>query len=87
MFILYCFNCISSPYDKRIFVVINQLSNVLLPVNMSQSWFDDPGIQVLKTVTNILTGPKIFVGHLIVGITVLIGIMQSMIPSVIALIQ
>lgn len=54
---------------------------------MSQSWFDDPGIQVLKTVTNILTGPKIFVGHLIVGITALIGIMQSMIPSVIASIQ
>lgn len=48
-------NCTNSSWEERTFVLANQCSYVLLPVNLSQPGFEDPGIDTFDTNTNVLT--------------------------------
>ena len=57
-----------------------------MPVNLTESWYDDPGVEILITVNELLR-PKRFVAALILGITALISIITSLALSTTALVQ
>lgn len=72
-------NCINSTMSKdlKVFLIVHQPNYVILPVNLTESWYDDPGVEILKTVNELLR-PKRFVAALILGITALISIITSL---------
>ena len=80
-------NCINFSWEEGTFVLLNQPSYVLLPINLSQSWFDDLDIYAFNTITNALTRPKRFVAALILEIADLIGILGPVTSSTTALVQ
>lgn len=54
-------NYITSTNDERTFHKINQPSYSLLPINLSQPWFDDPRFYALNIITNTLT--RLYIGN------------------------
>lgn len=80
-------NCIDSSWEEGIFVLVNQLSYVLLPISLSQPWFGDPDIYALDPITNALSRPKRLVAALLLEITNLIGSLGPLTSSTTALVQ
>ena len=81
-------NCINSTLNKdlKVFFIVHQPPYVILPVTLKETWYDDPGTELLKKL-NELMRPKRFVAALILGITALISIITVLAVSTTALVQ
>ena len=81
-------NCINSTFDKdlKVFFIVHQPSYVILPVTLKETWYDNPGTEILRKL-NELMKPKRFVATLILGITALISIITALAISTTALVQ
>ena len=78
-----CFltNCINSTMSPNVFLIVRQPPYVLLPVNLSLPWYEDPALFALEQTVRSLSRPKRFITGLILGITALIAILGSVAAS------
>lgn len=80
-------NCIDPTIGPTVFMIFHQPPYVVLPVNLEEQWYDDPGMYAIQLVDNALHRPKRFIAALILGITALTGIINSFAISTTALVQ
>lgn len=80
-------NCISSLAARTQVAVVHQPSFVMIPVNISRTWYSDKGLQVWKEIEGDLTRPKRFIGLVIAGITALVTLIASATAATVALTQ
>lgn len=80
-------NCITNiPLGKQV-VVLHQPAFVMLPVNISEPWYSDKGLQVWEELSGALSRPRRFIGLLIAGITALVAMIAAASAAAIALTQ
>ena len=80
-------NCLNTSFSQSHFYVLKHPTYILLPVNISEGWYTDPGLAALQAIKQALTRPKRFIAALILGITALIAIIGSVAASATALVQ
>lgn len=73
--------------SKDVYVILRQPPYVLLLVNVTGSWFSNPGIEALHKDNLALKGSKRFVAALILGTTALIGVISSFALSTASLVK
>lgn len=70
-------NCISQMDNYICVIVLKQLSFVILPVYMSDPWFDDKGLQVIEEIKKALSRHKYVAGLVIAGIAALVTMLST----------
>ncbi|XP_054570314.1 endogenous retrovirus group K member 13-1 Env polyprotein-like [Eptesicus fuscus] len=80
-------NCIANvPWGEQV-VVLHQPAFVIVPVNLSEPWYNDHSLQVWREVTSALSRPRRFIGLLIAGVTALITLIATAAAAAAALTQ
>lgn len=80
-------NCIANiPWGEQV-VVLHQPAFVMLPVDLSEPWYDDHSVQVWRELTSALSRPRRFVGLLIAGIMALVTLIATSTAAAVALTQ
>ena len=86
-----CFNCTTTNCITRdngnykVMLLVRQPPYIMIPVNVTGSWYNDQSIRALQLLNNKLIRSKRFIAALILGTTALISIITSMTVSAIAL--
>jgi hypothetical protein len=57
-------NCVLKAYSKHSVIILQQPAFVIVPVNITEDWFDDKGLHVIKELTRVLARPKRMIGLL-----------------------
>ncbi|XP_037067003.1 uncharacterized protein LOC119089130 [Peromyscus leucopus] len=83
----YLTNCLNSITNPKTFVILHQPSHVLLPVNLSSPWYEDPALFALEYIADSLSRPKRLVAAIFLGIAALIAIITTVAASATALTQ
>lgn len=83
----YLTNCINSTTHPIAFLIVHQPPYVLLLINLSSLWYEDPAIFALEHVVDSLSCPEGFTVALMPGATALIAIIGSTTASATALAQ
>ena len=79
-------NYVLTAYFKH-FVMILQLAFVMVPLNISEDWFDDKGLQVIEELTWALGRPNHMIVLIIASIVALITLIVTATTDAIALSQ
>ncbi|XP_054569932.1 endogenous retrovirus group K member 7 Env polyprotein-like isoform X1 [Eptesicus fuscus] len=80
-------NCIANvPWGEQV-VVLHQPAFVMVPVNLSEPWYNDHSLQVWREVTSALSRPRRFIRLLIAGVTALITLIATAAAAAAALTQ
>ena len=80
-------NCVSALDDGQSVMVVHQPALNIIPINLSEPWYSEKGLQVLEEVSQALSRSKRVVGLIIAGIAALITLRASTTASAIALTQ
>jgi hypothetical protein len=79
----YDINCInnSRPLDQKRILIVKQPAFVMLPVQINDTWYDNPGVQALLEVEKVLTRYKRVIGLIIAGVLALVSLIASAVAS------
>ena len=66
-------------------MIVKQQPYLMVPVKLEGQWLDDLALKVLYEFNSLISQPKRFIAALIVGITMLISIIASVMVSAVAL--
>ena len=66
-------------------LIVKQPPYVIIPVNVTDNWYDNQELRTLQLLNSQLTKTQRFVATLILGITALISIITSLTVSAVAL--
>lgn len=80
-------NCIKSSAGIKTMLIVHQPSYVMLPVNLTEPWYENRADYIIDSFKHHLSRPRRFVAALILGITALISIIASLAASTTALVQ
>lgn len=83
--IVFLTNCLSPDIEVRAVIILQQPPYLMLPVHLSEPWYDDVGLLTLKQATDLLQRPRRFISALIWGISALIALATSLTVSAVAL--
>ena len=87
-----CINCFISNYvdgngysNFKAVMIVKQPPYLMVPVKLEGQWFDDYALKVLYEFNGLISRPKRVIAALIVGITMLISIIASVMVSAVSL--
>ncbi|XP_012922065.1 endogenous retrovirus group K member 25 Env polyprotein-like [Heterocephalus glaber] len=78
-------NCVKFGYQNVL--IIHQPSFVMLPVNLSEPWYAERGLQILESLNGLLKREKRVAGMIVAGIVTFIAFLISLSTAVVALSQ